>query len=307
MFIRVVRPVLAVLCACNLTWLQAQNPTIKLDVDLVTVNATVTDSENRPFTDLRTEHFQIWEDKVEQQIQYVSVEDVPISLGIIFDVSGSMERKLAAARHAAVSFLKNGNPDDEYFLIEFGSHVEVTQDYSSDVGNLQGHILFTSAKGMTAMYDAIYLGLQKLDSGRNTRKALLLITDGEDNHSRYNAANIKDFLKEKDVQVYAIGIQDLMQTRGEGVRRATIDELTDITGGRSFFINSSPALEDACLIIATQLKSQYVVGYRPTNPAKDGKWRKVRIKISPPKGVSHLTVRSKAGYYAPTGGYASNP
>jgi Ca-activated chloride channel family protein len=273
---------------------------IKIDVDLVTVNTTVTDGENRPVTQLGPEHFQIWEDKVEQQIEYFSAEDVPISLGIIFDVSGSMAQKIATARDAAVTFLRNGNPEDEYFLIQFSDRATVSEEFSSDVASLQRHIVFTSARGKTAMYDAVYLGLDKLKSGNNSRKALLLITDGQDNHSHYTASNIKDVLKEKDVQVYAIGIEELGAFRAAQSGRATLQELADTSAGRAFFIDSVQDLEDVCLKVALLLKNQYVVGYKSSNAAKDGKWRKIRLKVNPPKGISHLSIRSKSGYYAPT-------
>src|SRR6266702_1133026 len=278
-----------------------QSPTIKVDVDLTLVNATVTDPQSRVVTGLEREHFQLWEDKVEQKIEYFSSEDVPLSLGIVFDVSGSMKDKLSAARDAAVTFLKTGNPDDEYFLVEFSNRPEVASDFTTDVSKLQSKLIFTPAKGMTAMYDAVYVGLEKLKAGSNPKKALLLITDGEDNRSRYTFQNVKEFVKEQDVQIYAIGIVDQWNSQlGAGhTGRAMIEELSDLTGGRSFFPDSVYELEDICTKIAVELKNQYVIGYHSTNAAKDGKWRKLRLKINPPKGIQHLNVRSKSGYYAP--------
>lgn len=277
-----------------------QNPTLKVDVDLVLVNATVTDPQNRYVTGLDAENFQIWEDKVEQKVAYFSAEDVPLSLGIIFDVSGSMKDKISTARDAAVTFLKTGNPDDEHFLVEFASRPEVTQDFTTDVSKLQNKLIFTPAKGMTAMYDSVYLGLEKLKDGSNPKKALLLITDGEDNRSRYTFSNVKEFVKEQDVQIYAIGIvSDWNSQLGSGrTGRALIEELSDLTGGRAFFPDSVYELEDICTKIAVELKNQYVIGYNSTNEAKDGKWRRLRLKVNPPKGLPHLNVRYKSGYYA---------
>jgi Ca-activated chloride channel family protein len=274
---------------------------LKVDVDLVLVNATVTDSQNRYVQGLEKDHFRIFEDKVEQQLQYFSAEDVPLSLGIIFDVSGSMKDKISTARNAAVTFLKTGNPDDEHFLVEFSSGPELVQGFTSDVSRLQDHLIFTPAKGMTALYDAVYLGLEKVKEGNNPKKALLLITDGEDNHSRYSFSNVKEYVKEQDVQIYAIGIvSDWNSQLGAGrTGRALIEELSDLTGGRSFFPDSVYELEDICTKIAIELKNQYVIGYRSTNAAKDGKWRKIQMKINPPKGLSGLNVRYKTGYYAP--------
>ena len=182
--------------------------TLKIDVDLVLVSATVTDSLNRYVSGLESQHFQIWEDKVEQKLEYFSAEDVPISVGVIFDTSGSMKDKIATARNAAATFLKTGNPEDEYFLVEFANRPELTSDFTTDVSKLQNKLLLAPAKGMTAMYDSVYLGLEKLKEGNNPKKALLLITDGEDNRSRYTFQNVKEFVKEQDVQIYGIGIVD---------------------------------------------------------------------------------------------------
>lgn len=275
--------------------------TLKIDVDLVLVSATVTDSLNRYVSGLESQHFQIWEDKVEQKLEYFSAEDVPISVGVIFDVSGSMKDKIATARNAAATFLKTGNPEDEYFLVEFANRPELTSDFTTDVSKLQNKLLLAPAKGMTAMYDSVYLGLEKLKEGNNPKKALLLITDGEDNRSRYTFQNVKEFVKEQDVQIYGIGIVDEWnsQLSAGHTGRAMVEELADLTGGRAFFPDSVYELEDICTKIAIELKNQYVIGYHSTNGAKDGKWRKLRVKVNPPKGIQHLNVRAKQGYYAP--------
>src|SRR5215813_14105278 len=278
-----------------------QNQTLKVDVDLVLVNATVTDQLNRYVSGLESKHFQIWEDKIEQKVSYFNSEDVPISIGIIFDVSGSMKDKIGTAREAAATFLKTGNPDDEYFLVTFANRPEVVADFTTDVTKLQSKLLVTPAKGMTAMYDSVYVGLEKLKEGSNPKKALLLITDGEDNRSRYTFQNVKEFVKEQDVQIYGIGIVDDWNSQlGAGrTGRALIEELSDLTGGRAFFPDSVYELEDICTKIAVELKNQYVIGYHSTNQGKDGKWRKLRLKVNPPKGIPRLNVRAKQGYYAP--------
>jgi Ca-activated chloride channel family protein len=277
------------------------SPTIRVDVDLVLLNATVTDPANRQVTGLGKEHFQVWEDKIEQEIQYFSAEDVPLSVGIIFDISGSMGNKLKPAREAASTFLRMGARDDEYFLIEFSDSPQLAQDFTTDIGKVQDRLLFTQAKGQTSLYDALYLGLEKVSRGSNTRKALLLITDGEDNHSRYSFANVKEFAREHDVQVYAIGIVDdwTQQTSGYS-GRAALEDLANLTGGRAFFPNSVYELESICSRISIDLKNQYVLGYRPLNRSADGKWRKIRVKINRTNGMPPLSVRSKTGYYATT-------
>jgi Ca-activated chloride channel homolog len=283
----------------------AQNTqTVKVDVDLVLVNATVTTDKNQYLTGLQRENFQVWEDKTEQQISYFSTEDVPMSVGIIFDMSGSMKDKLQTARSAYSTFLRGGNKSDEYFLVEFSDRPRVAANFTTDITKLQNKLMFEQAKGQTALYDAVYLGLDTLKEANNPKKALLLITDGEDNKSRYHFSDVKEFVKEKDVQIYSIGIVDDWNSQlGAGrTGRALLEELSDLTGGRAFFPPSVNDLEDTCEKIAVELKNQYVIGYHPTNKAKDGKWRKLKVKVTPPKGTNtSLNVRSKEGYYGPSG------
>jgi Ca-activated chloride channel homolog len=277
--------------------------TLKVDVDLVNVYATVTDAQNRVITGLDPEHFKVWEDKLEQKIEYFSAEDVPISIGVVFDLSGSMKDKIATARDAATTFFNTGNPQDEYFLVTFSDRPKIAEDFTTDIAKLRTRLVFEATKGMTALYDAVYLGLERLKEGTQPKKALLLITDGEDNRSRYTFSNVREFVKEQDVQIYAIGIvTDWNSNLGSGrTGRALIEELSDLTGGHAFFPDSVYDLEDICTKIAVELKNQYVLGYRSTNEAKDGKWRKIKVQVEPPKGVGRLNVRFKTGYFAAAG------
>jgi Ca-activated chloride channel family protein len=264
--------------------------TLKVDIDLVLINASVTDADNKPVMDLQKENFQLYEDRVEQEIRYFSTETTPVSLGIIFDASHSMEGKIDLARKAAVTFLESGTPEDEYFLVEFNNKATIAQDFTSDIARLRNHLIYVPPQGATAMYDALYLGLNKVKKdGQNTRKALLLITDGEDNHSRYTRGNIHEFVKESDVQIYSIDLG-----------RALIGDLSEMTGGYSYRTSMS-GLEKVCEKIASELKNQYVLGYVPSNTTKNGDWRKVRVKVTPPQPTDRLSVRSKEGYYAPKG------
>lgn len=275
--------------------------TLQVDVDLVLVNATVTDPLNRYVTSLEEQHFRLYEDRVEQQIQHFSAEDVALSLGIIFDISGSMKNKASVARDAAATFLRTGSPEDEYFLVAFNSSAEVLQNFTTDISRLQNHLVFTQTSGMTALYDAVYLGLETLSDGINTKKALLMITDGEDNHSRYTFSNVREYVKESDVQIYSIGIVDSYGSQLARGRsgRANIDELAETTGGRSFFPNSVYELEDITTKIAVELKNQYVLGYISSNQETNGEWRDVDVRVEEPRGLPRLTVRARQGYYAP--------
>lgn len=264
----------------------AGQKSVNVDVDIVMMNVTVGDGGNRSVTDLKSENFQLFEDKVEQKIRYFSSEAAPVSLGIVFDISHSMQKKLSFARDAAVKFLETGTPEDEYFLVEFSNRAKVAEGFTTDINRLRDRLLLMPADGSTALYDAIYLGLAEVKRGQNPKKALLLITDGEDNHSRYGRGDIQSFVRETDAQIYVIDLG-----------RALIDDLAEMTGGHSYR-TSVRDLESTCEAIARELKSQYVIGYESTNTNKDGKFRKVRIKVSPPAGMAKLSVRTRDGYYA---------
>jgi Ca-activated chloride channel family protein len=259
---------------------------IKVDVDLVMVNVTVTDSDNKLVTDLKRENFQLFEDKIKQDIQYFSSEGAPLSLGIVFDISHSMQNKLELAREAAARFLETGTPEDEYLLVEFANRAELTENFTTDISRLRDRLAFKPAKGATALYDAVYLGLTKVKAGQNPKKALLLITDGEDNHSRYSRGDIREFVRESDVQIYIIDLG-----------RALVGELAEMTGGHSYR-GSVDDLEDICAKIALELKSQYVLGYKSTNTVRDGKFRKIQVRTTPPPGMLKLNVRTREGYFA---------
>ena len=275
-----------------------------VDVDIVQTTVTVTDRSGRFVTGLEKENFKIFEDKVPQEVTYFSSEDIPLSVGIILDVSGSMKDKLKTAVEAAITFMKGGSPDDEYFLVEFSDKPTEIEDFTNDISKLQSRFLFSKAKGRTALYDAVYRGLTKLEDGNNQKRALLLITDGEDNRSRYTFSNVREFVKEKDVQMYAIGITNGWADSSAEQGRALLRDLATISGGNSFFPSSVYNLENICRNIATELKYQYVLGYRSTNRAKDGEWRKIKVSAEYPN--NKLTVRSKQGYYAPSEAPASN-
>ena len=260
---------------------------IKIDVDLVMVNVTVIDGGNKLITDLPRENFQLFEDKIEQEIRYFSSEAAPLSLGIVFDISHSMQNKIQLAREAAARFLETGTPEDEYLLVEFANRAELTENFTTDINKLRDRLALRPAKGATALYDAVYLGLAKVRAGQNPKKALLLITDGEDNHSRYSLGDIREFVRESDVQIYIIDLG-----------RSFVSELAETTGGHSYR-GSVDDLEDICTKIALELKSQYVLGYASTNTVKDGKFRKLRVRVTPPTGMLKLNVRTRDGYFAP--------
>lgn len=275
---------------------------IRKDVNLVLVNVTVTDPYGRLVTGLDQENFRVFEDGKEQEIMRFAEDDVPISIGMIFDVSGSMTDKIAKSRMAAVQFFKTANPADEFFLVDFADRAELATMFTSSIEELQNRLLFSAPKGMTALLDAVYLGMSEMKGARNARKALLIISDGGDNHSRYDYSDVKRFLRETDVQIYAIGIIDpdaCDRTPEECAGPGFLQGLASMTGGRSFTVKNLDDLGDIATKISMELRNQYVVGYRPRNTTRDGKWRKIKVKIRPPRGLPPLTVYSRYGYYAP--------
>jgi Ca-activated chloride channel homolog len=281
--------------------LRTHTPPMKVDVDLVLVNVTVTDPMNRIVTGLEKENFQLFEGSTGEVIRHFSSEDAPISLGVIFDMSGSMSDKIEKARDAAIAFLKTANPQDEFFMIAFSDRPELLTDFTHSVPDVQSKLIYTIPKGRTALLDAIYLGLDKMHEARNPKKALLIISDGGDNRSRYTEGEVKNLVKEADVQIYAIGIFDYLEkTPEEAHGPELLDAITDATGGRTYRINDPSELADTATKIGMELRNQYVLGYRPSNNKHDGKWHKVKVKLVPPKGLPPLHVYAKAGYYAPT-------
>jgi Ca-activated chloride channel homolog len=277
---------------------------LKMDVDLALVNVTVTDPYNRLVTGLDKENFRVFEDNVEQEIVSFSSEDVPISIGVIFDFSGSMSNKVGKAREAAMQFFKTANPQDEFFLVSFNERAELTSAFTNSVEDLQSSLMLTSAKGRTALLDAIYLGLSEMRGAHNGKRALLILSDGGDNHSRYSESDIKRLVREADTQLYAIGIFDPLGYRDRTPEElngpSLLSEITEMTGGRVFAVEKLEDLPDIATKISMELRNQYVLGYRPSNKAHDARWRKIKIKLRAPRGLPPLNVYAKTGYYAPS-------
>ncbi len=276
---------------------------IRTDVDLALVNVTVTDPYNRLVTGLEPDNFRVFEDNVEQEVVSFSSEDVPISIGVIFDFSGSMANKVDKAREAALEFFKTANPHDEFFLVSFNERAELTSTFTNSVEDLQSRMMVTAPKGRTALLDAIYLGLSQMRGAHNAKRALLILSDGGDNHSRYNENDIKRLVREADTQLYAIGIYDPLGYRNRTPEElngpSLLAEITELTGGRVFAVEHLNDLPDIASKIGMELRNQYVLGYRPSNHTHDARWRKIKVKLRPPKGLPPLSVYSKTGYYAP--------
>jgi Ca-activated chloride channel family protein len=277
---------------------------LRTDVDLALVNVTVTDPYNRLVTGLEPDNFRVYEDNVEQEIATFSSEDVPISIGVIFDLSGSMGNKVAKAREAAIQFFKTANPADEFFLVSFNERAELTSAFTNSVEELQQRMMMSAPRGRTALLDAIYLGLSEMRGAHNAKRALLIISDGGDNHSRYNENDVKRLVREADTQLYAIGIFDPLGYRNRTPEElngpSLLTDITDMTGGRVFSVERIEELPDIATKIGMELRNQYVLGYHPSNKTHDARWRKIKVKLRAPRGLPPLTVYAKTGYYAPS-------
>ena len=273
---------------------------MKVDVDLVLVPVTITDPMNRLVTGLEKDNFQLYEGNSSQEIRSFSAEDAPVSLGVIFDSSGSMSTKMDRAKEAVIEFFKTANPQDEFFMITFSDEPEEITDFTSSVDEIQNRLVFAVPRRRTALLDAIYMGVSKMRQAKYPKKALLIISDGGDNHSRYTENEIKSLVKEADVMVYAIGIYDhYASAPEERLGPQLLSEITELTGGRAFTIDNPNDLGDVATKIGVELRNQYVLGYRPSKVVRDGKWRKIKVKLLPPKGLPPLKVYARTGYYAP--------
>ena len=282
----------------------ARSPNIRVDTTLVQINVTVTTPLNQVVTGMEKEHFRLFEDKIEQEVLTFSTEEAPLSIGLVFDVSGSMGSKLHKARQAAAQFFRTANPEDEFYLVQFNERPELVIPFTTDTDEIQNRLTFTQAKGRTALLDGVYLAMDEMKKGTNPRKALLILSDGGDNSSRYTESEIKNRVRESDVQIYAIGIYEPLAGRGrnaeELVGPSLLTELAEQTGGRQFPVENINDLPDIAAKIGIELRSQYLLGYSPTNKLKNGKYRRVEVKLVQPRGLPPLRAYFRTGYYAPT-------
>ncbi len=276
---------------------------IRIDTTLVLIPVAVLDPLRKFVTDLDKENFKVYEDKIEQEIVTFSSEDAPLSVCIVFDASGSMGDKLQMSRRAVAQFMKVANPEDEFCLITFNNRAELVEPFTTLTEVIQNRLAFVGSKGSTALLDGVYLAMNQMRKARNPRKALLIISDGGDNSSRYTETEVKNAVAESDVQVYAFGIFEGIGTRSRTPEEFSgpdlLNRLAHLTGGRSFGIGNPAELPDAAEKVAIELRNQYVLGYSSTNKARDGKYRRVEVKLAKVKGLPKLTPVFRTGYYAP--------
>jgi Ca-activated chloride channel homolog len=283
-----------------------QDFTLSVDVELVQLPISVLDKEGRPVNGLLKDHFQVFEDNALQQIKLFRHEDIPLSLGLVIDNSGSMRNKRERVNSAALSFVRESNPEDETFIVNFDDAAYLEQDFTGSIGDLIDALDNLDTRGETALYDAVYLSVDHVKAGKKDKKALLLISDGEDNVSKYGLNKVMEALRESKVTLYAIGLLEDNDQRGGLFKKPpskkakeALQKFAEMTGGQAYFPKSLDEVEDLVKDIAHDLRNHYTIGYTPSNRKLDGSWREIRVKVNPPKNVSKVTVRTKQGYYAP--------
>lgn len=274
---------------------------LRVSVDLVTVPVTVTDQKNHPVLDLNKNDFRLFEDQSEQKIQYFFSEDAPLSVGVLVDLSSSMGNKVDSVRQAVSEFFSNANPADDYFVITFADKPKLLADTTQSIETIQAKLGAARAKGNTALADAIFMGVRKLRTAKYERKALVIISDGGDNNSRHSLGQVKRMARESDATIYAIDVCDapaLLITKKleERFGKQWLTEVTESTGGRTLVVDQAVKIPEAAARASLELRNQYVLGYRPPPATKEGKWRKIKVRVLRAEQALAFQVHYRTGY-----------
>jgi VWFA-related protein len=273
-------------------------PNIRVDTTLILVPVSVNDPLNRPVSGLERENFRVFEDKVPQPITQFAMDDEPVAVGLVFDTSGSMGEKLQRSRAAAREFFRIANPEDEFFLVEFDNSPSLRVPLTSDTGTIENELIFSKSKGSTALLDAVYLALHEMKRSKKNKKALLIISDGGDNHSRYSQKEVTNVVRESDVLIYSIGVFGGASTTEEYGGAGLLTKISEQTGGRLFEANPVE-LPDIAKKIGIELRNRYILGYSPQNQVRDGKYHRITVQVVPPRGLPKLSAHWRLGYNAP--------
>jgi VWFA-related protein len=276
---------------------------LRIDTNLVLVPVSVLDPQNHPVTGLEKEHFRVLEDRVEQAITHFSMDDEPVAVGLVFDISGSMGPKLQKSRQAAAEFFRTSNSDDEFFLVEFNDQPKLVVPLTQNADEIQNQLTWAQSKGRTALLDAVFMSLSEMKKSKKNRKALLIISDGGDNSSRYSEGEVKKLVRENDVLIYAIGVFESAGGRSRTTEEAggpgLLNDLCEQTGGRHLPADVAE-LPDIAAKIGVELRNRYVLGYTPVSQPRDGRYHTLQVKVVPPKGLPVLRPYFRRGYFAPT-------
>jgi len=276
---------------------------LRVDSNLVLVPVTVCDPMNRPVTGLEKTHFKVFDNKVEQTVTQFAMDDEPLAVGLVFDTSGSMGSKLRKSRLAASAFFGTANPEDEFFLVEFNDQPKLVVPLTLDFAAIQNQLAFSQSRGRTALLDAVMLALHEMRKSSKQRKALLIISDGGDNCSRYTESELRNAVRESDVLIYAMGIFEAYGARSRSAEEwngpGLLSEIAEQTGGRHLPVDDVSEMPDIAAKIGVELRNRYVIGYSPTERERDGRYHRVQVKVVPPRGLPALRAYWRPGYYAP--------
>ena len=266
--------------------------TLRVDTNLVLVPVTVNDELNHPITGLEKNNFRVFDDKVEQAISAFSTEDEPIAMGLVFDTSGSMRGTFPQGRLATTQFLQLANPEDEFFLVEFDTAPRLTIPLTSDTGSIRAEVLMTHSGGSTALFDALYMSIDEMRKSKRTKKAIVLFSDGGENHSRYTQRELDNLVRESDVLIYTVLIP------GADANPGLMSRIAETTGAHGFFANPQE-LPDIAQKICIELRNRYVLGYAPPDQPRDGRYHRIEVKLLPPRGLGKIRAHWRPGYFAP--------
>jgi Ca-activated chloride channel homolog len=281
------------------------NTHLKASVDLVVLHVTVTNPQGEFVADLTENEFKVSEDKVQQKISFFSKDDIPVTMGLVIDNSGSMREKRAQVNAAAMTFVKTSNPQDEAFVVNFNDeyYLDTDGDFTSDQRDLNDALSRIDTRGSTALYDAVIGSLDHLKKGHKDKRVLLLITDGDDDASRMSFEDSIKAAEKSNATIYTVGVfsDDDRKNDKRMVRHSkkVLEELAEATGGQAYFPDNLDQVTPLCEQIAREIRNQYTIGYYPTNSAKDGSFRMVHVDVIPAEHHEKLTVRTRTGYYAP--------
>jgi VWFA-related protein len=284
---------------------EAHQNALKSDVDLVALHVTVTDARGEFIAGLKALNFRVYENKIEQKISVFSHDDIPVTMGLVVDNSASMRTKRAQVNAAALTFVRTSNPQDEAFVVNFNDeyYLDIDGDFTNDQKNLEDALAHIDTRGSTALYDALIGSLDHLKKGHKDKRVLLVVTDGVDNASRESFESTIKTAEKSNAAIYTIGVfsdEDRRTEKGD-IRRARKDlkALAEATGGQAYFPDTLEQVTPICEQVAKEIRNQYTLGYYPTNGAKDGTFREVKVDVIPPSGYEKLSVRTRVGYYAP--------
>ncbi len=274
-----------------------------MDVNLVVLHTTVLDEKGRFVDGLAASNFRVFEDKGEQKLTVFKREDVPVSMGLVIDNSGSMRDKRARVNEAALTLVQTSNPQDEAFVVNFNDdyYLDLDKDFTNSIPELKEALERIDARGSTALYDAIIGSLDHLKKAHKDKRVLLVVTDGEDNISRNTLEKTIKEIQKTNVVIYTIGLLSEENKREAKRAKRALDEIAEASGGVAYFPKDTSEVHDICLQVAHDIRNQYTLGYYPTNFRKDGTYRTVQVQVIPPRSKGRLTARTRNGYYAPGG------